>query len=399
MAHYQYLIIGGGMTAAAALSGIYAVDEHGMAGLISMETDAPYDRPPLTKGLWKGKPVEKIWRKVDYPNVELHLGRRVVSINPETKQVFDDEGTIYTYDKLLLATGGKPRRLPFGNDEILYYRKLEDYRALRAMTETKRRFAVIGGGFIGSEIAAALAMNGMEVAMIFPDQGISGRAFPADLSQFINDYYRKKGVEVLSGRKITGFDVRGNQCVTIADDGTEVKSDAVIAGIGIQPNTSLAEVAGLKVDDGIVVDEFLRTSHADIYAAGDVANFYNPLLDRRLRVEHEDNANSMGIQAGKNMAAAMSTTVQPEPYNHLPYFYSDLFELGYEAVGDLDARLEIFADWQEPYQKGVVYYLDKGRVRGVLLWNVWSQVENARQLIGEPGPFTAKDLKGRLPKG
>ena len=165
-----------------------------------------------------------------------------------------------------------------------------------------------------------------------------------------------------------------------------------MAGIGVTPNVELAQSAGLKVDNGIVVDEFLRTSAPDIYAAGDVANFYNPALAKRLRVEHEDNANTMGREAGRAMAGKGS------PYHHLPFFYSDLFELGFEAVGELDPRLEIFEDWKEPHREGVIYYLREARVRGILLWNVWGQVDAARQLIADPGPLRAADLKGRLPK-
>jgi NADPH-dependent 2,4-dienoyl-CoA reductase/sulfur reductase-like enzyme len=168
--------------------------------------------------------------------------------------------------------------------------------------------------------------------------------------------------------------------------------DGIVAGIGVTPNVELALSAGLKVDNAIVVDEFLRTSHPDVYAAGDVANFHNPALAMRLRVEHEDNANTMGHEAGRAMAGKASR------YHHLPFFYSDLFDLGYEAVGELNPRLETLADWKEPYREGVVYYLRDARVRGVLLWNVWGQVDAARQLIAEPGPFSATDLKGRLPK-
>jgi NADPH-dependent 2,4-dienoyl-CoA reductase/sulfur reductase-like enzyme len=171
----------------------------------------------------------------------------------------------------------------------------------------------------------------------------------------------------------------------------DIVVDGVVAGVGIEPNVELAQSVGLELEDGITVDEFLRTSHPDIYAAGDVAAFYNPALGKRIRVEHEDNANSMGYLAGRNMAGIS------EPYRHLPFFYSDMFDLGYEAVGEVDSRLETFADWKRPNEEGVIYYLQNGHVRGVLLWNVWEQVEAARQLIAEPGPFTLRDLKGRLP--
>jgi NADPH-dependent 2,4-dienoyl-CoA reductase/sulfur reductase-like enzyme len=173
--------------------------------------------------------------------------------------------------------------------------------------------------------------------------------------------------------------------------GKEIQADVVIAGIGIKPNTQLAEAAGLAVENGIVVDEYLQTSQPEIYAAGDVAFFISPTLGKRLRVEHEDNANTMGRIAGQNMAG------QSTPYHHLPFFYSDLFDLGYEAVGELDPGFEVVANWLNPYQKGILYYLEDKKVRGVLLWNVWDQVEAARELISQAGPFELDELKARLP--
>ncbi|HZD11235.1 MAG TPA: FAD-dependent oxidoreductase, partial [Candidatus Binatia bacterium] len=158
----------------------------------------------------------------------------------------------------------------------------------------------------------------------------------------------------------------------------------------ITPNVGLAETAGLEVNNGIVVDNALRTSHPDVYAAGDVANFCDQWLGVRRRVEHEDAANSMGRVAGRAMTGA------DVAYDHSPIFYSDMFDLGYEAVGRLDARLETVADWQEPYRQGVIYYLEQKRVCGVLLWNVWDKVDEARQLLAEPGPFHAEALQQRL---
>jgi len=392
MSHYSYLIVGGGMTGDAAVAGIREVDAKGTIALVGAEPDKPYNRPPLSKGLWKNKPLDSIWRKTDEQKVDLHLGCRVTSLDAKGKQIADDTGKAYTFDKLLLATGGRPRRLPFSGDGIIYFRTIADYKCLHGMTQTEGRFAVIGGGFIGSEIAAALATNEGKVTMIFPETGIGARVYPRKLSDFVNDYYAQHGVKVLAGQSVEGLDKRGDEFVLKVSSGEEVVVDGVVAGIGIEPDVELARQAGLDIDNGIVVDESLRTSEADIYAAGDVANFYNPTLGKRLRVEHEDNANTMGKQAGRNMAGA------DEPYHHLPYFYSDLFDLGYEAVGELDSRLETVTDWQEPHKKGVVYYLQDGRVHGVLLWNVWDQVPAARELIAEKGPFKAGDLEGRLPK-
>jgi 3-phenylpropionate/trans-cinnamate dioxygenase ferredoxin reductase component len=392
MAHYPYLIVGGGMTAAAAIQGIRELDATGSIGVIGGEQHPPYQRPPLSKALWKGKPLESIWIDSEKQGIEFALGRRAHTLDLERKRVSDDQGIVYTFDKLLLATGGTPRHFSWGGDDVIYYRTLDDYQRLRALAERGQRFAVIGGGFIGSEIAAALALNGKDVTLLFPGTGIGAHIFGSDLSAFLNQYYQQHNVEVLPGETAVGLERRDAKIVLKLESGRELLVDGVVAGIGIELNTALAQAAGLQVDDGIIVDGLLRSSHPDIYAAGDVANFANPALGKRLRVEHEDNANTMGKIAGRNMAGAQ------EAYDHLPFFYSDLFDLGYEAVGELDARLELVADWKEPFREGVLYYLRDGRVRGVLLWNVWEQVDAARRLIAEPGPFDPGDLRGRLPR-
>jgi len=391
MQRYSYLIVGGGMSGDAAVRGIREVDEHGSVGMICGESQHPYNRPPLSKGLWKGQPEEQIWRGTERQDAVIQVDRRAVRLDPPDHLVIDDRGESYAYEKLLLATGGAPRRLPFGDDRIIYFRSYDDYRRLRELSERGRRFAVIGGGFIGSEIAAALAMNGKSVVMLFPEEGVGALIFPPGLSRFLNDYYRNKGVDVRPGELVVGVEARGAGSVLRTNSGTAIEVDGIVAGIGVEPHTELARAAGLRVDDGIVVDEYLRTDRPEIFAAGDVANFYNPALGTRLRVEHEDNANTMGTVAGRNMAG------RQEPYHHLPFFYSDLFDLGYEAVGQSSSRLQTVEDWKEPFREGVVYYLKDGRVRAVLLWNVWGQVEHARTLIAERGPFAATDLKGRLP--
>ncbi|MBI3969022.1 MAG: FAD-dependent oxidoreductase [Chloroflexi bacterium] len=393
MPHYRYLIIGGGMAADAAVHGIRGVDPDGSIGLIGEEIDPPYRRPPLSKGLWTGESVDSIWSGTESLGVELQLGCSAKTLDARNKRVVDDQGTSYTFDRLLLATGGRPRRLPFGDDHVVYFRDLADYRRLRALAERGRRFGVIGGGFIGWEIAAALALLGKEVVLIFPGGGIGSRLFPPELSGFLNDFYREKGVDVVPHSTVTGAASQGDQVTLTISDGREMTVDGVVAGLGIELNVELAQGAGLVVDNGIVVDEFLRTSHPDIYAAGDVAACYSPALGKRRRVEHEDNATTMGRLAGRAMAGA------PEVYHHLPSFYSDLFDLGFEGVGEVDARLEVVSDWKEPCREGVLYYLQGDRVRGVLLWNVWEQVEAARQLVAESGPVRPADLKGRIPAG
>jgi 3-phenylpropionate/trans-cinnamate dioxygenase ferredoxin reductase component len=398
VSHYTYLIVGGGMTADAAVRGIREVDPFRSIGVFSMESDPPYNRPPLSKDLWKGATVTSIWRKTEDRDAELHLGCKVESIDPQQTRIVDNKGTSHTFDKLLLATGGTPRQFPFGADQIIYFRTLADYRRLQKLAEKGQRFVVIGGGFIGSEIAAALASNGKQVTMITPEQTIGSRVFPRDLGLYLNGYYEEKGVELLTEETVVDLEASDDFLAVKTRSlkgATErkIRVDGVVAGIGLQPNVELARAAALPVDNGIVVDEYLRTSHPDIYAAGDVAAFHNPLLRKRIRVEHEDNANTMGRLAGRNMAG------EREPYHHLPSFYSDLFELSYEAVGELDPRLEIVTDWTKQNRLGAIYYLQENRVRGVLLWNIWGAVNAARELIAEPGPFKLKDLKKRLPLG
>jgi 3-phenylpropionate/trans-cinnamate dioxygenase ferredoxin reductase subunit len=394
MAGSKYLIIGGGMTADAAVGGIRKVDPTGEVALISAEPHPPYNRPPLSKGLWKGKPLAGIWRNTEAEGVTLHLGRTVRRIDLASRRVIDDQGREHTFEKLLLATGGTPRRLPFGGDEIIYFRTLDDYNRLRALSAEGKRFGVIGGGFIGSELAAALAGNGKEVVIVVPEEGIGARLFPRDLALALNEFYRAKGVDVRTLARVTDLQREGEKLtlhIQKADGVSErIPVDGVVAGLGIKPSTELAEHAGLAVDNGVVVDEQLRASHAEVWAAGDVAAFPSAALGMRVRVEHEDNALAQGSVAGQNMAGAGL------PYHHLPFFYSDLFELGYEAVGEMDPRFETVSDWQEPFRKGVVYYLRDGRVRGVLLWNVWGKVDVARELIVAKGPFRRADLKGRI---
>ena len=390
MKQYRYLIVGGGLTGDAAVRGIRELDAEGSIGMISMEPDPPYTRPNLSKGLWKGRPLEKIWHNTESLGAELYLGRKVTQLDPPKKYLRDDTGEEYTYDKLLLATGGSPIRLPFGDDNIIYYRDVQDYQHLRALTERGEHFLVIGGGFIGSEIAAALTMIGKKVVMVFPEESIGANIYPHDLSGFLNDYYREKGVEVVPDDLVASLEQIGDRSTVRTKSGRVFEVDGVIAGIGIRPNLGLAQQAGLLVENGIIVDEHLLTSAPDIFAAGDVANFFHSALGKRVRVEHEDNAIKMGKMAGRNMAGA------DESYTHVPMFYSDLFDLGYEAVGELSSKLETVADWQEPFKKGIVYYLAGERVRGVLLWNVWDSVPEARALLSASGPFNVADLQGRL---
>jgi 3-phenylpropionate/trans-cinnamate dioxygenase ferredoxin reductase subunit len=380
------------MTGDAACKGIRSVDPVGSIGLVGEEPDPPYARPPLTKGLWLGKEESSIWRGTADQGVELHLGRTIVSLDLDARTATDERGDVYGYERLLLATGGRPREMPSAAEGIVYFRTLADYRALRTVARTDAQVLVVGGGFIGSEIAAALAANGCTVTITFPEQAICARLLPDDLARAVDDVYRAHGVEVAAGTLVSSIERDGERFRVTTEAGEAREADVVVAGLGIEPRDDLALAAGLPADGGIPVDDRGRVaSRDDVFAAGDVARFPSPDLGGALRVEHEDHAKSHGHQVGRNMAGA------DEAYDHLPFFYSDMFELGYEAVGELDARLDTVAVWAEPFRTGIVGYRDEdGRPRGLLLWNVWGKVDAARDLIRAGSPLGTAELEALL---
>jgi NADPH-dependent 2,4-dienoyl-CoA reductase/sulfur reductase-like enzyme len=391
---FRYILVGGGMAAAAAVQGIRRHDKEGSIALFSQDRYPPYSRPPLSKGLWQGKRMESIWRYEDPGALGIteHLATSVAAIDPSAHRIRLQDSRVFGYGKLLIATGGTPRRLPGNPNGVLYLRGLDDYLALNRAAR-RDRFLVIGGGFIGAEIACALRGQGKEVRMVFPEDAILAALLPEDLSQAVTRYYREKGVQVEVGRLVEEVREAGDHLTVTLDSGEDLVADTVVAGLGIRPAVDLAQAAGLDVDDGIIVDSRGRTSDPDIYAAGDVARFPVSALGKSLRVEHEDNAVSRGRSAGANMAG------QDEAMESAPFFYSDLFDLGFEAVGILDSHLATYADWVEPYRKGVLYYLLDGRVQGVLNWNVWDRVDAARALLGA-GPYARPEhLKGQIPIG
>ncbi len=380
---HTYVIVGGGLAGASAVEGIRENDTLGSILLIGRDEHLPYDRPPLTKQLWLGKKqvADIVLHDAAFyerNGVETVLGRSVVQVDRGRHVVVDDRGDEHGYRKLLLATGGTPRRLAVPGaegDGIWYYRTLDDYTSLRERARPGASALVVGGGFIGSEIAAALSQNGVEVTLLFPDAYVCARVFHPAFGHAVVDLYRERGVRIVALDRPVGIERRGGRFVTRTAVGRELASDVIVAGIGIAPATELAEAAGLALGDGVIVDELLRTSDPDVYAAGDEASFPYVALGKRMRVEHWDNARAQGRQAGRNMAGAYG------PYDYMPYFFSDLFELGYEAVGEVDSRLTVVTEWEEENRKGRIWYTRDDRVRGALMCNVWEKVDEARALI------------------
>lgn len=381
MSHdYDYLIIGGGMTADSAAKGIRDKDADGSIGIVGEESTAPFPRPALSKKLWTDADFSEddaALDTADETGATLHLGARVDTIDREARTVTTSTGDSFTYRRLLLATGGHPRQISAlpPSDRVIYYRTLEHYHRLRAAVAEHAHVAVVGGGYIGTEIAAALVQDGSSVTLIHPDDVLGSRTFPPDVADEVAEMFASAGVTVHGGAKVEGGSASPHGIKLDLSDGTTVLADLAVVGLGIEPAGVLARRAGLETssDGGIVVDERLTTSDPDVLAAGDVAEYPDVILGRR-RVEHVDNSDAMGAAAGRILAGS------DEVYDHTPMFYSDLFDAWYEAVGTLDASLRTEVV-EKPDGGKVVYYVDDDEVVGVLLWKVGDGVEPAKRVL------------------
>ncbi len=396
---YDYVIVGAGVAAASAVKGIRSQDGSGRVAVIGSEPDKPVYRPVLSKDLWL-KDDETLEGSSlagdldDDEGVDLVTDTTVTEIDPGAHVVRLADGSSVGYGKLLLATGAEPRVLAVDpGPRIIYYRTAADYQRLRAVATEGSHVAVIGGGYIGSEITSALVQNGVQVTLVLDLEDVQEQMFPRALAATLTKDFADRGVTVVHGSVEGGQEDDGGVRIRLAD-GTSITADAAVIGIGVLPRTGLAEAAGLEVDNGVVVDEHLRTSDPDVYAAGDVASYPDALLGRR-RVEHVDHAEKSGEHAGKVMAGS------DDAYDYTPFFWSDILDHGYEAVGETRSDLDLVEDWKDgEVGTGVVYYLQSGQVRGVVLWNVWDSVDQARALIEETGKDPVTDpesLRGRIP--
>jgi 3-phenylpropionate/trans-cinnamate dioxygenase ferredoxin reductase subunit len=395
---FSYIIVGAGLSGASAVEGIREIDKTGSILLLGKENHPPYHRPPLSKGLWTGKKkVDDIFvhseRYYIDQGVTVQLGRKISGIDAAAKIITDGEGIEYTFEKLLLATGGDPSTLsiPGGNESgVFYFRTLDDYLALSPLCQSGASALVIGGGFIGTEMAAALSMKKVHVTMLFPDSRPCFKVFPESLGLSVAKLFEDRGIQIITRDKPSTIEKTRRKYFVQSQGSRRFECDFVIAGLGITPSVDCVKRAGLDVENGIRVNALLQTSHPDIFAAGDNAVFPQPWSGLPGRIEHWDNALNQGRQAGRNMAGAH------EPYVYIPYFFSDLFELGYEAVGEVDSRHETVTDWQEENKKGVIYYLKENTVVGVLLCNIWEKVDQAREMIKKNTPVDQKSLHGAI---
>jgi NADPH-dependent 2,4-dienoyl-CoA reductase/sulfur reductase-like enzyme len=400
-ARYYPVKIGGGIAADAAARAIRRTDASASIAILSADAHAPVYRPALSKDLWTGEdpdPDSQDLGTAAATGAELFTSTVVTALLPTSHIVVTARGERIRYRTALLATGSAPRRLPDLEDErVAYLRTVGDYRHLRTLAADGARIVVVGGGYIGTEVAAALTRTGAAVTLAHSGERILEHMFPASITSHLEEVFTSQGVELVGGFRLA--DVGTGETLTLrGEDGRTLTADAVVLGLGARPDTFLAAEAGIDTDrDLVIVDPHLRTSAPDVFAAGDVVLYDDALLGQR-HVEHVDHAEASGALAGANMARPAQ---EQEEYEHTPLFFSDLFDDGYEAVGRLDASLEMREVWDEEGSAAVVHYLEDGVLEGVLLWNTWDSVPAARQLIAESqaGDLDADALGSRIRPG
>ena len=398
---YDHVLIGGGIAADAAARAIREADEDASIAILSADPHAPVYRPALSKDLWTGEdpdPDSQDLGTAEAMGAELFASTLVTELLPSSHTVVTARGERIRYRTALLATGSVPRRLPGGEDErVAYLRTVGDYRHLRTLAADGARIAVVGGGYIGTEVAAALTRTGAAVTLAHSGARILEHTFPTSITSHLEEVFAGRGVELVDGFRLA--DVEAGEALTLrGEDGRTLTADAVVLGLGARPDTFLAAEAGIETDrELVIVDPRLRTSAPDVFAAGDVVLYDDALLGQR-HVEHVDHAEASGALAGANMARPEE---EQEEYAHTPLFFSDLFDDGYEAVGRLDSSLEMREVWDEEGTAAVVHYLEDGLVEGVLLWNTWDSVPAARELIAESqaGDLYIDSLESRIRPG
>jgi len=372
MSESRFVILGGGMVAGYAAKQFVELGlKPGELAIISADTAVPYERPPLSKGFLAGKDTEDAIR-INSENfyrehrVEIKLGCEASSVDTSRKRLLLKTGGEVGFEKLIIATGARPRTLNVpgaGLGNVHYLRSLDDSKSVRRSAENVKQAAVIGGGFIGMEVAAVLAQKGIEVTMVLNEDRIWKRFFSPQMSAFFESYYADRGVRFV--RSATVKQLRGNGMVgsVALADGQSVPCQMVVAGIGVTPLTEVLATSDLEVQDGVMVNEYLRTRHADIYAAGDVASYQDVIFGKRRRVEHWDNAVSQGQYCARALMGDQT------PFRHVPYFFSDVFDLSYEYWGDASGADELIHRGDLASKSFSVWWLQQQRVVAVFTMN------------------------------
>jgi 3-phenylpropionate/trans-cinnamate dioxygenase ferredoxin reductase subunit len=381
----SFVIVGASLAGAKAAETLRAEGFDGRLVLVGSEGERPYERPPLSKDYLRGEAGrEKVYVHEEgfysEHDIELRLGRSAVSLDASANEVALDDGERLRYDRLLLATGAEPRQLTVPGadlDGIHYLRTVGDSDALRARLDRGGALVVVGGGWIGSEVAASARQRGLEVKIVEQQSVPLERVLGPEVGAVYRDIHAGHGVEVVSGVQVEAFE--GERAVerVRTSDGRALDCDFAVVGVGVEPRTQLAARGGLAIDNGVLVDAELRTSAADVFAAGDVANAAHPFYGERIRIEHWANALNQGPAAARNMLD------RGEPYERLPYFYSDQYEVGMEYSGFARTWDRVVFRGEPANGEFIAFWLQADRVIAGMNVNVWDVTDPIQRLIRE----------------
>lgn len=388
-----FVIVGAGLAASRAIEGIRETDQDATIVLVGAEEHLPYERPPLSKDiLLDKKPQDSAYTHpqewYDEQRIDLRLGTPATAIDTTRRTVTLADGSEVTWDRLLIATGSSPRHLDVPGADLLdvfYLRSMADSAALRSRLVPGSDVVIIGAGWIGLEVAAAAREHGCEVTVVEPQPTPLHGVVGEQIGTWFADLHRSHGVDLRLGEKVAGLEahgsVEGQVSGVVLESGETLPADTVVVGIGIIPNTGLAEAAGIEVDNGILCDEHLRTSAEGVYAAGDVANATNPIVGDRVRVEHWANALNGGFAAGQAMAG------QDVTYAPVPYFYTDQYDAGLEYSGHVPsgAQTEVVLRGDPASNEFMAFWLtpdgDGERVLAGMHVNLWDTIDGVKKLV------------------
>jgi 3-phenylpropionate/trans-cinnamate dioxygenase ferredoxin reductase component len=380
-----HIIVGASLAGAKAAETLREDGFDGRVVLIGTEDERPYERPPLSKDYLRGEVGrEKVYVHDESfyseHDIELRLGTTAIDLDTSSNELTLDDGDRLSYDRLLLATGSEPRRLTIPGaelDGVLYLRSVHDSDALRERLDGGGAVVVVGAGWIGAEVAASARQRGLEVTVIEPASVPLERVMGAEVGAIYRDIHTDHGVEMLMGTGVEAF--AGDAAVerVRTSDGRVIDCDFVVVGVGVQPRTQLAAEAGLNVDNGIVVDEHLETSVPGVFAAGDVANARHRFYGERIRVEHWANALHQGPAAARNMLG------QAAPFDRLPYFFSDQYDVGMEYSGFAREWDRVVFRGEPASREFVAFWISDERVVAGMNVNVWDVNDPIRRLIRE----------------
>lgn len=367
----------------------------GKVTLIGEETYLPYERPPLSKGALLGEvPVESVYfwqpEALKSANIDVQLATRVTEITRNNREIRTENGECIPYDKLAIATGARVRKLPVEGSElsdIFYLRTMDDTLAIRSAVRKGATAIIVGGGWIGLECAATLTKLGCKCIVIEAGDRLCGRAVTPEISDWMFKFHTKHGVDIRLSTGVERFEGHNKLEGAILSNGERVQSSLAVIGIGVTPNVELAQEAGLEIDNGIVVDDYAKTSDPNIFAAGDVTFHPNALLDRRIRLESYENAQNQGITAGKAMLD------KAVPYSEIPWFWSDQFDANLQMIG-------LPQNWDETATRGdistdefVTFYLKNGVIEGGIAVNNPRDLRIGKRLMQSKKKVTTKELR------